>query len=172
MSITSVEKDPGELTISWIAEFDAPIQDVWQLWADPRWLERWLGPPTYPATVKGFDLSPGGQVEYVLTGPDGVEFGGTWTITTVQPHTSLEYVDGEVDSGAGMPVVNWSMRLGKVDGITRMELRSRFRSPEDMNEMIEMGTEEGHAATIGQMDALLVELAHGSQHESPNEGRA
>jgi hypothetical protein len=29
-----------------VAEFDAPIERVWQLWADPRQLERWWGPPT------------------------------------------------------------------------------------------------------------------------------
>ena len=34
------------------AEFDA-AQAVWQLWADPRQLERWWGPPTYPATFTG-----------------------------------------------------------------------------------------------------------------------
>ena len=41
------------------AEFDAPPERVWQLWADPRQLERWWGPPTYPATVTSHDLRAG-----------------------------------------------------------------------------------------------------------------
>ena len=43
------------------AEFDATVERSWQLWADPRQLERWWGPPTYPATVVEHDLVPGGR---------------------------------------------------------------------------------------------------------------
>ena len=51
MTVTAVRKDPEALTMTLDAEFDAPAERVWQLWADPRQLERWWGPPTYPATV-------------------------------------------------------------------------------------------------------------------------
>ena len=51
MTVTAVRKDPQTLTMTLDAEFDAPPERVWQLWADPRQLERWWGPPTYPATV-------------------------------------------------------------------------------------------------------------------------
>jgi uncharacterized protein YndB with AHSA1/START domain len=40
MSITSVDKDHDNLTITVIADFDAPIDQVWELWSDPRKLER------------------------------------------------------------------------------------------------------------------------------------
>ena len=58
MSVTSIDKDP-EAFLSLVAEFAAPIERVWQLWADPRQLERWWGPPSYPATVEDHDLSRG-----------------------------------------------------------------------------------------------------------------
>ena len=117
-----------------------------------------MGPPTYPAKVGEFDFSPGGVVAYSMTGPAGEIFSGKWTITSIDPSTSLEYVDGDTesdDSGTGMPVTTWTMQLSEQTGRTRMELRSRFASGEQMEQMIEMGTEEGHAVTIGQMDALL-----------------
>ena len=57
MSVTSVHKDPETMTMTVTAEYDAPVARVWQLWADPRQLERWWGPPTYPATVVDHDLS-------------------------------------------------------------------------------------------------------------------
>jgi uncharacterized protein YndB with AHSA1/START domain len=60
MSVTSVDKDYGNLTITLSADFDAPTDQVWELWSDPRRLERWLGPPTHPATVERHDLTPGG----------------------------------------------------------------------------------------------------------------
>ena len=51
MTVTAVRKDPDALTMTLTAEFDASPERVWELWADPRQLERWWGPPTYPATV-------------------------------------------------------------------------------------------------------------------------
>ena len=71
MTITSVQKDPDARTMTITADFDASVDRVWQLWADPRQLERWWGPPTHPATVVDHDLSPGGKVSYFVTGPDG-----------------------------------------------------------------------------------------------------
>ena len=43
MTVTSVHKNPETMTMTITAEFDAPIGRVWQLWEDPRQLERWWG---------------------------------------------------------------------------------------------------------------------------------
>lgn len=48
MTVTSSHKDPDALTMTITAEFDAPVERVWQLWENPRQLERWWGPPSYP----------------------------------------------------------------------------------------------------------------------------
>ena len=69
MTVTAVRKDPKRLTLTVEAEFDASVERIWQLWADPRKLERWWGPPTYPATFTKHDLTPGSRVEYHMTGP-------------------------------------------------------------------------------------------------------
>jgi uncharacterized protein YndB with AHSA1/START domain len=63
MTVTAVRKDADTLTMTLDPEFDASPERVWQLWADPRQLKRWWGPPTYPATVTSHDLRPGGRVE-------------------------------------------------------------------------------------------------------------
>ena len=39
MTVTSVETDYDNLAITLIAEFDDPIDRVWELWSDPRQLE-------------------------------------------------------------------------------------------------------------------------------------
>jgi len=71
MTVTSVGKDPETLTMSIASEFDASIGQVWSLWQDPRLLERWWGPPGYPATVIDHDLTEGGTIAYFMTGPEG-----------------------------------------------------------------------------------------------------
>ncbi len=85
MSITSVDKDLDTLTFTLVADFEAPVERVWELWADPRQLERWWGPPAYPATFEQHDLSPGGDVTYFMTGPEGERHRGWWKVGAVAP---------------------------------------------------------------------------------------
>ncbi|MEU9792531.1 SRPBCC domain-containing protein [Streptomyces sparsogenes] len=159
MSVTSVDKDLDNLTLTLIADFTAPVDRVWQLWADPRQLERWWGPPTHPATVERYDLTPGGEVTYFMTGPEGDKHHGWWRVASVNPPTSLEFLDGFAHEDGKpndeMPTTTMRVRLTEHDGGTRMELRSVFDSREQMEQMAEMGMVEGLRQAVGQMDALL-----------------
>jgi uncharacterized protein YndB with AHSA1/START domain len=159
MSITSIDKDVDTLTLTVVAEFAAPVERVWQLWADPRQLERWWGPPTYPATVEEHDLTPGGSVTYVMTGPGGEKSRGWWRVVAVDPPTSLEVVDGFANADGSpntdMPTIGMTVRLVGQDGGTRMEMRSIFDSREQMDELAAMGMEEGLRESVGQIDAIL-----------------
>ena len=158
MGITSVDTDYQNLTITLIAEFDAPIEQVWDLWADPRKLERWWGPPTHPATFEKHDLTPGGETTYYMTGPDGAMW-GTWRVRAVDPPTSLEFINAYADPDgtpvAGMPLFTVKIRLTERDGGTRMEMHERFESREDMERMVNMGTVDGLRQAVDQIDGLL-----------------
>lgn len=159
MTVTSVTKDLDDLTMTLVADFAAPAEQVWQLWADPRQLERWWGPPTYPATFEQHDLSPGGEVKYFMTGPDGGTFHGWWGVEAVEPSRSLRFRDGFADAEGNrndqMPVTSVEMTLADHDGGTRMQLRSTFPSREEMEKLLEMGMDQGLREAVGQMDALL-----------------
>src|SRR5664280_606556 len=76
MTVISVVPDQQAHTLTLTAQYAAPVEDVWQLWADPRQLERWWGTPTHPATVLDHDLRVGGRVRYVMTGPEGDQHAG------------------------------------------------------------------------------------------------
>lgn len=159
MSVTRLDKDFENLTLTLVAHFDAPIERVWQLWADPRQLERWWGPPSHPATVEEHDLTPGGAVTYFLTGPDGGENRGWWRVSSVDPPRSLEFTDGSADPdgtpNSDIPTSTLSMRLTEHDGGTRMHVRSVFDSREQMEYIVRAGAPEVFAQAVGQMDALL-----------------
>lgn len=158
MSVTSVDTDYDNLTIILIADFDAPIEQVWELWSDPRKLERWWGPPTFPATIEKHDLTPGGEVTFFMTGPEGDSW-GMWHVTAVDPPTSLEFTDAFADTDgtpiADTPVSRVRVRLTARDGGTRMEMQLAFESRDDMEKLVSMGTVEGLQQAVRQMDALL-----------------
>jgi uncharacterized protein YndB with AHSA1/START domain len=160
MTVTSVQKDPATLTMTITAAFDAPIGRVWRLWDDPRQLERWWGPPTYPATVVDHSLTPGGRVTYFMTGPEGDRHHGWWRVLAVDPPRRLEFEDGFADDAGvpdpSMPTTTTHVTLDEPHGGgTRMAIRTKFPSVEAMDQMIAMGMEEGMTAALGQMDELL-----------------
>jgi uncharacterized protein YndB with AHSA1/START domain len=160
LSITSVDRDDENLTVAVIADFKAPVERVWELWADPRQLERWWGPPGYPATVEKHDLTAGGEVRYFMIGPEGERHRGIWRVTAVNPPSSLEFADVFADTDgtpiADMPVIRVSVQMAERDGGTRMEMRSKFESREALEKWLGTGTLEGQQQAIAQMDVLLL----------------
>jgi uncharacterized protein YndB with AHSA1/START domain len=159
MTVKDVKKDAANLTMVVTAEFNAPVERVWQLWADPRQLERWWGPPTYPATFVDHDLVPGGTATYFMTGPEGDKHHGWWRIVAIDAPHSLELEDGFADDtgtpNPEMPVTTMRVVLSEQGGVTQAVITSTFRSREDMEQLIEMGVEEGLREAMGQMDEIL-----------------
>jgi uncharacterized protein YndB with AHSA1/START domain len=161
MTIVSTHKDPEALTLTFVAEFDASVERVWQIWEDPRQLERWWGPPTWPATFDRHDFVPGGRSSYFMTGPEGEKQGGWWVTTSIQPPNRLEFEDGFADENgqpvADMGVVRGVVTLEQFAGGTRMTSISTFESTEHLEMLMDMGMEEGMREAMGQIDSLLAE---------------
>lgn len=47
MTVISSEKNAQALSLTITAEYDAAVERAWQIWADPRQLERWWGHSPY-----------------------------------------------------------------------------------------------------------------------------
>lgn len=166
MTLTAVRKDTDALTMTIAREFDASPQRIWQLWADPRQLERWWGPPTYPATFTKHDLAPGSRVEYHMTGPAGDQPHGYWDIVEVDPPRRLVFRDGFADDAGqlnpDLPIMTMSVAIDDIGGgRTRMSIHTLFPDAEAMEKLLAMGMEEGLAEAIGQIDAILADTTIG-----------
>lgn len=163
MTVIETQKDLEGLTLTFVAQFDAPVERVWQLWADPRKLERWWGPPGYPATFTTYEFTEGGRAAYYMTDPDGARYWGWWTLTSIEEPRRVEFDDGFADEdgnkvedmGSSHAVVTFEP-LGTG---TRMTITSHFESREQFDKMAEMGMEEGMREALGQMDDILAETA-------------
>ena len=160
MTVTNVANDPATMTMSITSEFDAPIDRVWSLWQDPRQLERWWGPPGYPATVVDHDLTESGAVTYFMTGPEGDKPDGWWRVLAIDPPHRLEFEDGFANDAGNpnpaMPTMTIRVTLSeRAHDRTHMSIVTTFPSVEAMDQMISMGMEEGMALALGQIDELL-----------------
>ena len=161
MTVVESVKDVEDLTLTITAEFAAPVERVWRIWADPRQLERWWGPPTWPATFEEHEATVGARSSYVMTGPDGERARGYWRVTRVEEPTRLEFDDGFADDDGNpvdsLGITHAVVTLAEVAGRTRMIVRSSIESLEQLEQMVQMGMEEGMTQAMGQIDALLAE---------------
>jgi uncharacterized protein YndB with AHSA1/START domain len=160
MTVTTVEKDLDRLTMTMRTEYDVSADRAWQLWDDPRQLERWWGPPTYPATVVDHDLRAGGRVSYYMTGPEGDQSRGFWDVVEAEAPRRLVVQDGFADD-QGIPIDAMPSTRMQVDIADRegggvvVTIASTFASLEAMEQLLAMGMEQGMNEAMGQIDALL-----------------
>jgi uncharacterized protein YndB with AHSA1/START domain len=162
MTVTAVRTDLQRLTLTIEAEFDASAERIWQLWADPRQLERWWGPPTYPATVTKHDLWPSGRIEYHMTGPAGDQPHSYWDVLEVEPPLSLLLCGGcaHADGTPNTDTPLSTIRVGIEEvapGRTRMTIETVFPTIEAMEQALATGTDEGQSQAVGQIGAILAD---------------
>jgi len=159
MPVRSISKDPKALTMTVIAEFDAPLERVWAAWTNPRQLEKFWGPPGWPATFVEHDFVVGGRASYYMTGPDGTKSGGWWRFLAIEPPRSFEVEDGFADEtgkpNTAMPNMRMRISLEPFEGGTRMTGLSTFPTLDAMEKTLQMGVEEGMKAALGQLDDVL-----------------
>lgn len=160
MTVIDVQKSATAKTMTVTAEFEASKDRVWQLFEDPRQLERWWGPPAYPASVTAHDLTPGGEVSYFMTGPEGDKPHGYWRVLAVDAPHRLEFENGLADD-SGAPQAGMQPMIMRVElsdeaaGKTRMVIEGTFPSLEAMEMFLNMGMEEGITQAVSQIDAIL-----------------
>jgi uncharacterized protein YndB with AHSA1/START domain len=159
MTVISTETDAATLTLTVVAEFDAPPARVWQLWEDPRQLERWWGPPTFPATFTRHDFVVGGESRYHMTGPAGETPRGWWRIETIDAPHRLTFANGlageDGEPAPGIEPMACHVTYEATDSGTRMTTISHFVDNDQMATLVGMGMPEGMTLAIGQIDDLL-----------------
>lgn len=163
MPVISVEKDLDLLTITIVAEFAAPLRRLWDAYTDPRQIERFWGPPTYPATFLRHDAITGGRSVYRMTGPEGDEHYGCWEWTSVRAPDAFEVVDSFADAtgkpNTTLPTMRMAFAFEPIDGGSRLVTTSRFDSLEQLEQLLEMGMLEGTREAMSQIDTVLADLA-------------
>lgn len=159
MPVTDVTQDMDALTLTIVADFAAPVERIWQVYADARQLEKVFGPPTYPATFVDHDLRPGSRSTYYMTSPDGEKFAGVWDIQTVDETTRFTFQDAFADEhfevNPDLPVSQNSYSFASHDGGTRATYVSTYASVEALQQVLDMGVVEGASSAINQIDDLL-----------------
>ncbi len=163
MPLTSVTKDPAKLSLTVVGDYPVPQKRLWDAFADPRQLERFWGPPAFPATFTRHDFKVGGRAEYFLTLPEGKKWSGSWKFTAVNPISAFEAHDGEDNAEDKNMPASMKFAFETTPTGSRLTIVTRFSSVEAMEQTIP-GMEEGLRAAMPQLDAVLAELSAAVAH--------
>lgn len=162
MPVISFDTDPDALTTTVVAEFGVGLRRLWDAYADPRQIERFWGPPGYPATFTRHDVFPGGLSNYHMTSPEGERFGGFWEWLTVEAPHSFEVLDGFAQADGSpnteMPRMRMVFEFSETESGSRMTNTTHYGSLAELEQLSAMGMEEGARAAMAQIDAVVADL--------------
>lgn len=162
MPITAVTSDAEALTLTVVGDYPVPVERLWEAYADPRQLERFWGPETWPATFTRHDMAEGGRSAYYMTGPEGERSHGWWRFLAVEPGRRFEVEDGFAhDDGTpndAMPTMRMVFSFEPTATGSRLASVTHFPSAEAMERLVEMGMVEGLRSALGQLDHVLADL--------------
>jgi uncharacterized protein YndB with AHSA1/START domain len=137
--------------------FDAPRDQVFAAFTDPKLIPEWWGPRGTTAVVEQMDVRPGGSWRFVIRNSDGSDdaFRGTYREVT-PPERIVQTFEWE-----GMPghVSVETATFEELGDRTKVTTTSLFHTTEERDGMLGSGMEGGMNETYARLDELLARLA-------------
>lgn len=152
-------------------EFAAPRQLVWDVWTQPKHVEKWFGPKGFTTRVEKLDFKVGGRSTYVMIGPDGTEYPSTGVFQEIVPIekivTTDEFGEGiekiealkNVDLPEGMVSTFLFDDLGE---LTKLTLITSHPTVEDREKHEAMGVVAGWNSSLDKLEEYLLEAKSSS----------
>lgn len=163
MTATSTQIKDTDIVIT--REFAAPRQLVWDVWTQPKHIEKWFGPKEWNTKVESLDFRVGGRANYAMTGPDGIphRFGGVFKeivpierlVTTDEWGEGIEESMKGVDLPQGMIVTALFDDLGER---TKLTLITSHPTLEEKKKHEAMGVVDGWNSSFEKMDEYLASI--------------
>jgi len=97
---------------------NAPIELVWEVWTKPEHIAQWWGPDGFTNTISTMDVTPGGEWDFVMHGPDGTDYKNKSIFKEVIKHKKIvyEHVSGpkflatiEFEAQGNRTFIKWHM---------------------------------------------------------------
>lgn len=163
MAQSDQEVVTGERELVLTRTFDAPRELVFAAYSSCEHLSNWWGPRAWPMEECTMDFRVGGVWHYCLRGPnEGDESWGKAVFDEIVEPERIAYTDAFSDSEGNvneqMPQTKSSVELTDVDGRTRLTLRAEYPTPEDLEQVLEMGMEAGITETLDRLEEHLADL--------------
>ncbi len=167
MPVTSVTTDPENLTMTLVAQFPVPVERLWDAFTQPAQLERFWGPPGWPASFTHHNFTVGGTASYHMTSPSGEKAAGHWEFLAIDPPHSFEVTDAFIrDDGSinpDLPTMRMTFEFSQIAEGAELRNVTYFTSMEGLQQVVDMGAIEGATMAMNQLDRVFVSLREFAQ---------
>ena len=154
MAATSDKTSVSEREIVISALIEGPRRLVYEAYTELRHLTEWFGPDGFSTSTSAFEFRVGGFWEFVMHGPDGVDYPNFIEWLEIVPGERIRYLHGERrgDPDAFESTVTFVER----EGGTSVTMHSLFRTKARRDEVVEpYGAIEGGKQHLGRLRAYL-----------------
>ena len=129
----TVVAPPGEQTISFTREFEAPAARVFEAHTDAALIAKWIGPRGTHLTMREFDARTGGCWSYVVSGGGEWGFHGSFHEGTAPSRIVQTF---EFDGAPGHPSLEILTFTDLENGRSRIDGLSVFASLRERDAML------------------------------------
>jgi len=161
----STQNNEKEIVIT--REFAAPRQLVWDVWTQPKHIEKWFGPKGFDTRVDKLDFKVGGSSAYVMIGPDGTEYPSNGVFKEIVPIEKIVTTD---EFGEGVEKIealkNVDLPQGMVSTFlfddlgarTKLTIITAHPTVEDREKHEAMGVVDGWNSSLDKLGDHLAEM--------------
>jgi uncharacterized protein YndB with AHSA1/START domain len=158
-SKTRIEKDFAQKSITVARDFDAPVEAVWRAYTQPDLLDQWWGPAPWRAETKVMDFTAGGYWLYAMVSPENQKHWGRMNYLAIEPHRSILIEDAFCDEhgvvNPALPVSRGSIVFTPTGQGTRVQFMMTYQEESQLQQIVDMGFEQGITTCFDQLDAVL-----------------
>lgn len=132
----------------------APRELVFEVWTDPDHIKNWWGPNGFTNTIYKMDVRPGGEWEFVMHGPDGVDYKNKSVfVEVVKPERIVfDHITG--------PKFRTSVQFTEQGNNTLLSMRMLFESAEELKKAVEtFKADEGLKQNIDRLEGYLSRMS-------------
>jgi len=134
--------------------YEAPPEQVFELWIEPEHVMKWWGPDGFTITIDEMDVRPGGRWKFTMHGPDGTDYPNTVLYDEITPPKRLVYTHGE--PGDPDPQFTSTVTFEEMMANTVLSMRLVFDSAASRDMVVEKyHAIEGGNQTLARLGGLI-----------------
>ena len=156
---TRITKDIAQRSITVAREFEAPLAAVWRAFTESELLDQWWGPAPWRAETRVMNFSAGGYWLYAMVSPENQKHWGRMNYLAIEHHRSISMEDAFCDEhgvvNPALPVSRGSIVFLPTANGTRVQFTMIYQEESQLQQIVDMGFEQGISMCFDQLDALL-----------------
>lgn len=159
-SETVFNKDQDTGSVYVMKVYKADVSTLWKYFTKAELIDQWWAPKPWKCETQYLDFRENGIWNYAMIGPKGEKEFALAAYDEITQHRSISWTDAFSDEKGkprtDLPQTSWLIGFTGVDEGTKMTFNLHFKSKEEMNQIIEMGFEEGFKTGLDQLEDLLL----------------